>query len=126
MTNSPNEVITMRFVSRNLFLALALGAFAFTATSGWASLTPAAPVQSTPGMQSTHSKMHTRSKSRTESITGTIVKSGSTYVLRASTGQEYQLANASQAKSDVGKSVTVTGKVNASSHMIDVQSIQPQ
>lgn len=116
----------MRFVSRNLFFALALGAFAFTAASGWASLTPAAPVQSTPGMQATHSKMPVKSKSRTESLSGTIVKSGSTYVLRASTGQEYQLANASQANSYVGKSVTVTGRVNTSSHMIDVQSIHPQ
>lgn len=114
----------MRFISKNLILALAVGAFGFTATSGWASLTPAAQTQNRPAMQS--SQTHSKKQSATESISGTIVKSGNSYVLRASTGQEYQLSNASRAKSYVGKTVTVTGKVNASSHLIDVQSIQPQ
>lgn len=116
----------MRFISRNLFLALALGTFAFTATSGWASVLPAMPAQSTPGVQPNHPRMPSKAKVRTESISGTIVKNGSSYVLQASTGQQYQLSNASRAKAYVGKTVIVTGKVNASSHMIDVQSIQPQ
>lgn len=113
----------MRFVSRNMFLALALGAFAFTATSGWASVRSA---QSAPAVQSSHAKMHSKTRARTQSISGTIIKSGDTYVLRASTGQQYDLSNVSHAKTYVGKQVKVTGKVNTSSHMIDVQSIQPQ
>jgi hypothetical protein len=116
----------MRIYTQKLLLILSLGVFAFTATSGWASLRPAAAPQSTPAMQSSHAPTAHKSQMKTESISGTIVKSGSQYVLRASNGQEYQLSNASRAQAYVGKSVTVTGKVNASSHVIDVQSIQPQ
>lgn len=116
----------MRIYSRNLFLVLALGIFSFTATSGWASLRPASMPQSLPSMQSNHAQVNRKAPAKTESISGTIVKSGGQYVLQASTGQQYQLSNASRAKAYVGKTVTVTGKVNASSHMIDVQSIQPQ
>ena len=113
----------MRINSRNLFLALALGAFTLTATSGFASMMPAPQTQTAPGAQS---YMHKSVTSKTQSISGTIAKSGSGYVLRASNGQEYQLSGATNAKRYVGKSVTVTGKVNASSHVISVQSIQPQ
>ncbi len=116
----------MRDYLKNSLLVLALGAFAFTATSGWASLRPALQTQPTPGMQTNHSQMGQRNQGETQSITGTIVKSGGQYVLRASTGHDYQLENASQAKAYVGKAVTVTGKVNASSHVIQVQSIQPE
>lgn len=116
----------MRNYLKNSLLALALGAFAFTAASGWASLRPALQPQTTPGVQASHSQMGQRSQGKTQSITGTIIKSGGQYVLRASTGHDYQLTNASQARAYVGKAVTVTGKVNASSHVIQVQSIQPE
>ncbi|MCL5263493.1 MAG: DUF5818 domain-containing protein [Acidobacteria bacterium] len=116
----------MRINYRNLFLALALGAFTFAATPGWAGMTPAFQAQTTPGAQSYQSQMGNKAQSRVQSVTGTIVKSGGQFVLEASNGQEYQLSNASRAKSYVGKTVTVTGKVNASSHTISVQSIQPQ
>lgn len=116
-----------RFLPRNFFVALALGAFAFTATSGWASLRTAAPAQSAHVTRSAHRQLHRRAKSRTESIRGTIVESGVSCVLRASTGQEYQLSGVGRAnRSFLGKTVTVTGQVNTSSHLIDVESIQPQ
>lgn len=116
----------MRFNSRNMFLAMALGAFTMTATSGFASMMPATQAQTTPGAQHSQSYAQQSKKSQTRSISGTIEKSGSGYVLRASNGQEYQLSGATNAKKYAGKSVTVTGKVNASSHSISVQSIQPQ
>jgi hypothetical protein len=121
----------MRFYPRNSLLVLALSAFAFTATSGWAAVTPAMQMQTTPGTQpgtqQSPPQMGQQSHaSRTQSVSGTIVKSGGQYVLQASTGQEYQLSNASRAKAYVGKTVTVTGKVNPSTHSIKVQSIQPE
>ncbi|MGC8549279.1 MAG: DUF5818 domain-containing protein [Acidobacteriaceae bacterium] len=70
--------------------------------------------------------MGQQSKIKTESISRTVVKSGGQYVLQASSGQDYELSNAGGAKAYVGKSVTVTGKVNASSQVIGVQSMQPQ
>jgi len=116
----------MRIYPRNLLLVLTLGVFTLTATSGWASLRPAMPPQSVPGAQSNSMQMGHKSQIKTKSISGTIVKSGGQYVLHASSGQVYQLSGASRAKAYVGKTVTVTGKVNASSHLIDVQSIQSQ
>lgn len=120
----------MRFNSRNLLLALALGTFAFTA----AGFTPVAQAQTNPAMQnhhtqtygSHHTQTYGKKATKTESVSGTIAKSGNSYTLRASSGQVYQLSNAGHAKAYVGKSVTVTGKVNTSTHMIAVQSIQPQ
>ncbi len=116
----------MKRTHRNLLLALALGAFTFTATSGFASMVPSMQSHPNMGQHSTHAQMNRKSRPRTQSVSGTIIKSGQQYELEASTGQTYQLSNASRAKAYVGKTVTVTGKVNKSSHVIDVQSIQPQ
>lgn len=118
----------MKFNYRNLFLALALGTFSLTATSAWAGQTH--PMHTGPTLArrqaQTSPMMGKKAKNKIEAISGTIKKSGRQYVLQASNGQQYQLSGASRAKQYVGKSVTVTGKVNASSHLIDVESIRPQ
>lgn len=124
----------MRINSRNMFLALALGAFALASSPSWASMMPAQ--QTTPGGQSAQQYQGAQpaqaqlgqksAHSQTEAISGKLVKSGSQYVLQASNGQEYQLSGASRAKAYVGHNVTVTGKVDASSHTIQVQSISPR
>lgn len=129
----------MRLNSRNLILALAVGAFGFTASSGWASMAqtqtpnPNQPAQTTPGTQTTHPYAQQKNNpyaqnkgTKVQSVSGTVTKSGESYVLRASNGQQYNLTDASNAKKFVGKQVQVTGKVNPSSHSIEVQSIQPQ
>lgn len=118
----------MKFTYRNLFLALALGAFSLTATSAWAGQTH--PMHTGPTLAhrqaQTSPAMGHKAQSKIKSISGTIEKNGRQYVLQASNGQQYQLSGASRAKQFVGKSVIVTGKVNASSHLIDVEGIRPQ
>lgn len=139
----------MRTNPRNLFLALALGAFTMSTCPIWASTMPVQQQQqttpdqqTTPGSQTTPGAQTTPgtqgqqgqmgqmgqqgAQAQEQSVTGTISKSGHQYVLQGSDGQEYQLHGASHAKKYVGQNVTVTGKVDSSSHSIQVQSIQPQ
>jgi hypothetical protein len=55
---------------------------------------------------------------------GTIVKDGSDYVLRASTGDVYRLDMPSKAQPFEGKSVKVTGKLEETAKLIHVTNIE--
>lgn len=63
-------------------------------------------------------------QSKAATFTGTIVKDGENYVLRDSSGGIYKLDDASRAQAFEGKTVKVTGKLDADSKMIHVDSIQ--
>jgi hypothetical protein len=73
-----------------------------------------APDQTTPNPDS----------SKTSTFTGTIVKDGEQYVLRDSSGSVYKLDDSSRAQAFEGKTVKVTGRLDANSKMIHVDSIQ--
>jgi Protein of unknown function (DUF5818) len=60
---------------------------------------------------------------KAQTFTGTVVQQGDSFALEASSGATYKLSGASDAKSFVGKSVTVIGTLDASSNTIAVQSI---
>ena len=57
-------------------------------------------------------------------VTGTIVKSGSNLVLRDSFGAVYQLDAQDKAAPFEGKSVKVTGKLEAEAKLLHVESIE--
>ena len=57
-------------------------------------------------------------------FTGTVLKSGSQYVLRDSSGQVYKLDDTESAKPYEGKAVKVTGKLDEQAMLIHVQSIE--
>jgi hypothetical protein len=57
-------------------------------------------------------------------VTGTIVKSGSNLVLRDMSGDVYQLDAQDKAQPYEGKSVKVSGKLEADSKLIHVESIE--
>jgi hypothetical protein len=57
-------------------------------------------------------------------VTGTIVKSGSSFVLRDSSGAVYQLDAQEKAQPYEGKSVKVTGKLEAESKLLHVDTIE--
>jgi hypothetical protein len=57
-------------------------------------------------------------------ITGTIVKDGSSFVLRASSGEVYKLDTPDKAQQFEGKSVKVTGKLEESAKLIHVENIE--
>jgi uncharacterized protein YdeI (BOF family) len=63
-------------------------------------------------------------EAKATSFTGTIVKDGENYVLRDSSGGIYKLDDSSRAQAFEGKTVKVTGKLDANSKMIHVDSIQ--
>lgn len=87
---------------------------------------PQAPPAQTPPAQTSpdQSTMTTQDQSKTTTFTGTIVKDGENYVLRDSSGGIYKLDDSSHAQTFEGKTVKVTGKLDANSKMIHVDSIQ--
>jgi hypothetical protein len=63
-------------------------------------------------------------QAQAKTFTGTILKSGSQYVLRDATGQMYKLDDPESAKPYEGKSVKVTGQLDEQAMLIHVQSIE--
>ena len=63
-------------------------------------------------------------KAESKTFTGTVVKSGSAYVLRDSSGQVYKLDNPQSAKPYAGKPVKVTGQLDEQAMLIHVESIE--
>lgn len=57
-------------------------------------------------------------------VTGTIVKSGDNFVLQDTSGTVYQLDAQDKAQPYEGKSVKVTGKLEAESKLLHVESIE--
>lgn len=57
-------------------------------------------------------------------FTGTVMKSGEQYVLRDSSGRVFRLDDSSRAQSFEGKTVKVTGRLDANAKMIHVDTIQ--
>ncbi len=82
---------------------------------------PQAPPAQTAPDQSTQPN---QDQAKMTSFTGTIVKDGENYVLRDSSGGIYKLDDSSRAQAFEGKTVKVTGKLDADSKMIHVDSIQ--
>jgi uncharacterized protein YdeI (BOF family) len=57
-------------------------------------------------------------------VTGTIVKSGDNFVLRDTSGTVYQLDAQEKAQPYEGKSVRVTGKLEAETKLLHVEAIE--
>jgi uncharacterized protein YdeI (BOF family) len=57
-------------------------------------------------------------------FTGTVMKNGEQYVLRDSSGSVYKLDDSSRAQSFEGKTVKITGQLDADSKVIHVVTIQ--
>lgn len=63
-------------------------------------------------------------KATATTLSGTIVKDRTSFVLRDSAGMVYQLDDASKAEPFAGMPVTITGTLEASTKMIHVRQIQ--
>jgi len=63
-------------------------------------------------------------QSRQSTFTGTIVKQGSEFALRDSSGAVYKLDSSDQAKRYEGKAVKVTGQLDTQAMTIHVESIE--
>ena len=80
--------------------------------------------QTPPAQTSPDQTMPSQDQSKATTFTGTIVKDGENYVLRDSSGGIYKLDDSSRAQAFEGKTVKVTGKLDANSKLIHVDSIQ--
>ena len=57
-------------------------------------------------------------------VTGTVARSGTGYILRVSTGNEYQLDPADKAEPFEGKAVKVTGMLETEAKLLHVETIE--
>lgn len=80
--------------------------------------------QDKPDQQQPNPSQPDQSATKSVVVTGTIVKNGSTFVLRASSGTVYQLDAQEKAQPYEGKSVKVTGDLEAQTSVIHVKAIE--
>ncbi len=81
-----------------------------------------ARVQQRPTQQSEQSQSRDRNSAAT--FAGTVVKDGEQYELRDSSGEVFKLDDAERARPFAGKTVKVTGELDAQAKVIHVESIE--
>ncbi len=97
---------------RELFLGVAISVFVFVCALAWGG-----PflLRASSGA-AVHAQLNT--------FTGTVVRTGEQFELRATSGQVYRLDDPQHAQSFEGKAVTVTGTLDAQADLIHVEQIQ--
>jgi len=80
--------------------------------------------QAKPDMQMPNAAQPAQQELKAVVLTGTIVKSGSDFVFKESSGTIYKLDAPDKAQPFEGKSVKVTGKLETSSNLIHVEAIE--
>ena len=80
--------------------------------------------QAPPAQAQPDQPMANQDSSKTTFFTGTVMKNGEQYVLRDSSGSVYKLDDSSRAQSFEGKTVKITGRLDADSKTIHVDAIQ--
>ena len=109
----------------SMVIALAASALTLAATAQpVAKFATPAPLVQEPQQPQQPQQMPQADPSQATTFSGTIVKSGSSYVLRDSSGSTYQLDDSAKAKQFEGKQVKVVGRLDAGSHTIHVDSIE--
>src|ERR1700739_740492 len=121
----------MNSPTKQILLGLSSGAFLLASLPAWGATTPnsSTPMPliqepQTPPSQTQPDQSMPNQNSKTTTFTGTVVKDGEQYVLRDSSGSVYKLDDSSRAQAFEGKTVKVTGRLDANSKMIHVDSIQ--
>ena len=82
------------------------------------------PQTETPSSPARSAQDSTQKQPAAQAFTGTVVKSGETYVLKTSDNMTYQLDDQARAKDYEGKQVQVTGSLDSSNNPIKVQDIR--
>ena len=82
------------------------------------------PQTETPSSPAASGQNSGQKAAATQSFTGTVVKSGDTYVLKTSDNMTYQLDDQARAKDYEGKQVQISGSLDTSSNTIKVQDIK--
>jgi uncharacterized protein YdeI (BOF family) len=122
----------MKSTKMQMLLGLSSCALLLASVQAWGATTPNSstrmPViqepQTPPSQTPPDQVMPNQESSKTATFTGTIVKDGEQYALRDSSGSVYKLDDTSRAQAFEGKTVKVTGRLDADSKMIHVDNIQ--
>ena len=122
----------MNSTKMQMLLGLSSCALLLASVQAWGATAPSSaspmPViqepQTPPSQTPPDQAMPNQDSSKTATFTGTVVKDGEQYVLRDSSGGVYKLDDTSRAQAFEGKTVKVTGRLDANSKMIHVDSIQ--
>jgi uncharacterized protein YdeI (BOF family) len=122
----------MNSTKMKMLLGLSSCALLLASVQAWGATAPSSaspmPViqepQTPPSQTPPDQAMPNQDSSKTATFTGTVVKDGEQYVLRDSSGGVYKLDDTSRAQAFEGKTVKVTGRLDANSKMIHVDSIQ--
>ena len=122
----------MKSTKMKMLLGLSSCALLLASVQAWGVTTPNSatrmPViqepQTPPSQTPPDQAMPNQNTTKTTTFTGTVVKDGEQYVLRDSSGSVYRLDDTSRAQAFEGKTVKVTGRLDADSKMIHVDSIQ--
>jgi uncharacterized protein YdeI (BOF family) len=80
--------------------------------------------QTPPSQTQPDQAMPNQDSTKISTFTGTVMKDGEQYVLRDSSGGVYKLDDSSRAQAFEGKTVRVTGRLDADSKIIHVDNIQ--
>ena len=108
-------------------LVVLAGANAWGSSMAINSATPMPAIQepqAPPSQAQPDQSMPNQDSSKATTFTGTVVKDGEQYVLRDSSGSVYKLDDSSRAQAFEGKTVKVTGRLDANAKIIHVDSIQ--
>lgn len=113
----------MKSLKRNLVDISVLGAILLTFALAWGS--PFVSSGSTSAVvQEQAQQQPNQDQNKTGTFTGTIVKDGSEYALRDSSGAIFKLDDAERAKPFEGKTVKVTGQLDEQAKVIHVENIE--
>jgi uncharacterized protein YdeI (BOF family) len=125
------QLVAARSLVCSTAIALApfVSATALVVTSRQAMATPSHELrqaQPTSKEQESNTKQSETSQQSTKAVAvdGTIVKSGSDFVLKDPSGTVYRLDTPEKAEPFEGKSVKVTGRLDADANLLHVESIE--
>lgn len=106
-------------IKRDLTLVLSITALVFVCALAWGRpfIGSASSNAATPAAQS---------PTQPATFTGTVLRDGEQFFLRAATGQVYRLDDAQHALPYDGQSVKVTGNLDTEARLIHVQRIAPR
>jgi len=128
----------MRSFKSGLFGVPTLGLILVTGVSAWAApiaptvsgpaqaqqQKPSQPQQPMPDQAQPTPNQPGQDQAQSATFTGTIVKDGSAYVLKDSSGSVFKLDDATRAQPFEGKSVKITGKLDTDAKLIHVENIE--
>ena len=118
----------MKSFNRSLALGFSTCLLVLTGVCAWGSplngLATPMPIIQTPQMPQQAQPAQGQDTSKSTTFTGTVVKQGDQYAVKDASGGMYKLDDATRAQAFEGKTVTVTGRLDADAKLIHVDNIE--